>query len=209
MRIVKVLLSFAYFTDSKLLAFCLRVITSLTGNVNFPVTTPTVAEITTLTNDYSTALSNAADGGKTLTAIKKEKRLLLIRGMRRLAYFIQANGDNNEAIILSTGFDVNKDTQNTTLLPDTPTDLRLDYGELSGTADAKANPADYALMYEFRFTEDEYSPTARWIYLPLTTSPKTVITGITPGNHICAQIRSVNGKGVSNWSDPARLTFIR
>lgn len=209
MTIVKPLLDFAYYKEAQLLAFGQRITTALTGNVHFPTPTPTVAEITALVNDYSTALSNAADGGKTLTAVKNQKRLLLINGLRKLALYITANCQNNEAILLSTGFVAAKTTRITKPQPLTPEHLQLNYGILSGTVAAKSNPAKYALMYEFRYTEDEYGPDANWIYLPLSSTSKILITGITPGKSIWVQIRSINGKGSSNWSDPANLVFIR
>lgn len=209
MKIIRVLLNFVNFTDTNLLAFCLRVVAALTGNTNYPVTSPTLAEITALTNEYSTALSNAANGGKTLTAIKNEKRAEIEIVFRNLALFIQANGQNNLSRILSSGFDANTGNYNTWPLPYTPEGLKFDYGAISGTVDAEANPAEYATMYEFRYTEDAYGPDARWIYLPLTTRPKTTITGITPGKSIWGQVRSINGKGASDWSDPATIDFVR
>lgn len=209
MNIVKALLDFAYFKEAELVAFCLRVISALTANVNFPAPTPTVAEITALTIDYSTALSNAADGGKTLTAIKNQKRKVLVSAMRQLALNITANGQNKEAVILSSGFDTTKSTRITKPNPFTPEHLQLNYGIISGTVAAKSKKAKYALMYEFRYTEDEYGPDAKWIYLPPTTTSKILISGITPGKSIWVQVRSINRKGYSNWSDPANILFVR
>ena len=205
MNILKVSLSFAYFSDALLITFVQAVIVAMTGNASYATPSPTLAAITTRLNNFIAAYANAADGGKTLTAIKNQLRDLLIADLRLLASYVEVTGNNDDAILLSSGFSIYGGPFSPRPLPEMPLNLRLSDGPLSGTVKARVNKVEFAVVYELRYTEDPFGPDARWNQLPASTSTTIIVNGLTPARTIWVQIRSVNSKGYSNWSDPAMI----
>ncbi len=208
MYIYKILLSFVHFKHNDLLAFVYRVILALTDNPDFLVTVPTVAHVTARKDDFELAVALATDGSKAARIVRDEKRALLEIDLRLLASYIEDHSANNRAVMLRTAFSVFGGNKPPKASPDTPVILSLNYGKLTATADAKVEPVDNADVYECRYTADEFGPDARWIHLPVSTKSTMTITGLTLGSNIWVQIRCINSRGISNWSDPSHLTFI-
>jgi hypothetical protein len=93
-------------------------------------------------------------------------------------------------------------------IPGKAENLRLFYGNLSGTVIVRVNRANFTLMYECRYTLGDFGENAEWITIPKSTKTKMMITGIPLGRSIWVQVRCVNGKGEGDWSDPSQLIFI-
>ncbi|QQS29583.1 MAG: fibronectin type III domain-containing protein [Sphingobacteriales bacterium] len=206
----KIYLAFYRLADALLILLVQRIIGMMTGNPNFATPSPTLASVTTLLDNFITACVNAADGGKTLTAIKRQQRALLTAQLRLLASYVENISNNDEAVILSSGFDIYNGPYPPRPVPDAPTNLRLSDGIVSGTIKAKVDVVNTADVYELRFTTDSFGPEARWTNLPVFLSPtKMTISGLTPGVTVWVQVRCINNRGVSNWSDPAFFEFVR
>mgnify|MGYP001217518778 CR=1 FL=1 len=205
MSILRVSLLFVYYSDSLLITFVQAVIVAMTGNPNFATPSPNLVTMTTLLNNFITAYANAADGSRTATAIKNQQRALLIGGLRLLASYVEDTAINVEAVLISSGFSIYGGPQTPRPLPEVPQNLRLSDGPLSGTVKAKVNVAAFAVVYELRYTEDEFGPNARWNQLSASTTTTIIINGLTPAKTIWVQMRSVNSKGYSEWSDPAMI----
>ncbi len=205
MYILRVSFLFAYFTDSLLITFVQAVLAAMTGNLNFVTPNPTLAAITIALNNFMTAYANAADGSRTATAIKNQLRALLIAELRLLASYVEDIGDNDQAVLIGSGFSIYGGPQPPRPLPDVPQNLRLSDGPLSGTIKARVNVVQFTVVYELRYTEDEFGPDARWHQIPASTSATMIINDLTPTKKIWVQIRSVNSKGHSEWSDPATI----
>jgi hypothetical protein len=107
---------------------------------------------------------------ETLTAIKNQLRALLIAELRLLASYVEDIGDNDEAVLLSSGFSIYGGPFPPRPLPDVPQNLRLSDGPLSGTVKARVNVVQFAVVYELRYTDDEFGPDARWHQIPASTS---------------------------------------
>ncbi len=203
MNILKVSLLFSYFSDSLLITFVQAVLVGMTGNASFAMPNPTLLAITALLNNFISAYADAADGSRTAIAIKNQKRELLIGGMRLLASYVQDIGNNNYAVLISSGFSIYGGPRIPRPLPEAPQNLRLYDGPLSGSIKARVNVNANTVVYELRYTEDEFGPDARWTQVSASTSATIIIYGLTPIKMIWVQMRSVNSKGYSEWSDPA------
>lgn len=83
----------------------------MTGNPNFPSPVPPLSEVTTASNDYSTALLAAKNGGKTEVAVKDEKREELIIVLIKLAAYVTMISGNNRAVMVSSGFSLVKERE--------------------------------------------------------------------------------------------------
>lgn len=209
MKILRLYLRYYRLSDADLMVFVQRVITGLSGNPAFTNPNPPLAAIVVLLNNFITACNNASDRSITLHAVKRQERNLLIQGMRMLASYVEVNGNNNEAILLGSGFFIYSGKNAPRPIPEIPQNLQLSDGILTGSVNVKVNIALDAVVYELRYTLDEYGPNSKWIYLPVSTASKMIITGIETGKTIWVQVRSINSKGPSNWSDPAIFRFVR
>ena len=209
MKIFKIYFGFYRLPDALLIAFVQRVISMMSGNPAFATPSPTLASATTLLNNFITACNNAADGGKTLTAIKRQERALLTAALRLLASYVEDISNNDEAVLLSSGFDIYSGPFAPRPVPDAPQNLRLKDGVISGTMNVQVAVNRIANVYELRYTTDEFGPNARWTNLPVSTSSKMTITGLQPGATVWVQVRCINSQGVGNWCDPAVFTFVR
>jgi hypothetical protein len=99
---------FGRYSDSDFLTFAKSVLVSMTDNANFPTPQPTLIVVGTAITDYETALANAADGGKTETAIKNQQRAALDATLKQLASYVELVAGDDEAKLLSSGFELTK-----------------------------------------------------------------------------------------------------
>ncbi|RRN77898.1 hypothetical protein EIM50_17270 [Pseudoxanthomonas sp. SGD-10] len=94
MKVPKLITDYGKFSDAVLIQKAVNVKTSLTGNLNFPTTLPSLEDFTTLQNDFVNALNKASTGDRVQIALKNQARTALVAAMRQLANDIdaQANG---------------------------------------------------------------------------------------------------------------------
>src|SRR5438093_12585542 len=100
----RVSLSFARLSDAELDDFTQNVITSMTGNTNYPTPVVSVTDLQTQLDSFRDALAAAAQGGAQATAAKNNAREQLLVFMRREAFYVQGIAANDLAILLSSGF---------------------------------------------------------------------------------------------------------
>src|SRR5688572_18563481 len=105
----KIIFPFKQSRDSELAKTANRVLGSTKDNAFFPDTT-LVQELEKKLTDFQIAMNDAGDGGKTLIAIRKEKRRELINVMVRVAFYVSQVSNGDRAMLLSSGFDVSKET---------------------------------------------------------------------------------------------------
>ncbi len=85
------------------------IVTSMTGNANFPTPSPTLASITTNVNNLEAAHIAAQGGGSDDTAAMHAKELVLDLSLKSLAAYVEGIANANpltaEATILGAGMD--------------------------------------------------------------------------------------------------------
>ena len=105
-------------SDPVLFTTAEAILAGLAGNPDLPSPTPTLPVLQAAVDDFQTALANAADGGKSLTAIKNAKRAVLAQFLRQLAAYLQVACNNNFAVLVGSGFPYQKpDRQPVGVLP--------------------------------------------------------------------------------------------
>ena len=196
--IIQVLISFCYFGDAVLLAFAKQILVAMTDNTNFPSPSPTLKVIGNAITDYETAMSNAANGGKTLTAIKNQLREAMLAQLKLLATYVEQNSNNDRAIALSSGFDLRKARGHATV-PNTPIGVSAVQGVHNGEISVSCNAQKDAKLYECRYTTD--ATLATWNSVPPQTNRKFTIGGLAHGADVFVSMRAVNSAGISNWSN--------
>jgi hypothetical protein len=187
-------------TDAKLITDSRGIVADMTDNPHYPTPTPTLAVVTTAINDFETAVTNAEDGGKTLTAIKREKRAALEQLMRQLASYVQVACNGDMAALLSSGFPVQKPTREPIGVLQAPANLTVTFGPRSGELRASAEPVNGAGIYNWQLSTA--ANPAQLIQTLQTTAASNTFTGLTPGVVYQVVVNAVGSAGPSDWSDP-------
>jgi hypothetical protein len=199
--IVKPYISFLnYDSDGQLIVDVGAIIAAMTGNKSYLNPSPTLAAVIAALNEFTAALSAAADGGVTLTAIKNAKRAALVSLIRALALYVQGACNGDLAVLKSSGFPTQKpQPQPVGILP-VPANLTVALGMRSGELDASVTPVPGASTYTWRVTAA--SAPGIVVQLEQTTASSNTLTGLTPGVVYNVEANAVGAAGPSGWTPP-------
>ena len=100
---LRVALAFARLPDKELDNFALGVKDSLTGNAAYPPPV-TLANLEIARVDFEQKIAAASSGGPPDTAAKNNSRQALLGMLRQIAAYVQINCNNDDAILLTSGF---------------------------------------------------------------------------------------------------------
>src|SRR5437762_4741487 len=100
----KVSFGFGRLSDTELDNFAQGVIDAMTGNAAFPTPPVTLANLQTAQTDFTARMAAAQTGGVADTAAKNNSRQALITMLRDVAAYVQIRCNNDPAILLSSGF---------------------------------------------------------------------------------------------------------
>ena len=189
-------------TDTTVSEFASHIVASLTGNTNYQNPYPVLANITTLNTQYMDALVKSVGGSKTDKSYKNELRAELKAAITLLSRYAEDNCQNNETILLSSGFALRK--SNTAIaLPAVPENVLVKDGNLSGEVKVTYGKTARAKSYLARYTVDLNS--GIWKFSNSSTRTKIGISDLEVGKVIWVQVRAVNSAGYSEWSNPTAL----
>ncbi|QQS28739.1 MAG: fibronectin type III domain-containing protein [Sphingobacteriales bacterium] len=189
-------------TDAQILARGRKVAHDLTANPNFPTPVPAVLDLTTALDEYEVSISNASFGGTHLIAIRKEKRAIVIGILQRLGIYVDLNGLDSEAILLTSGFELYTTDTGEAEESEKPIILSGKDGSHIGEAKIRSKKMANAIQNQIRFAPDPLLPETTWTELPPQTKATFYLTGLTPGKLYWFQTRTYSTKGYSEWSDP-------
>ncbi len=171
---------------------------------NFTATPPPIDEATFKgqIDRFSVSSIAAADGSKKAIAWCKKERDLLIRMIRQLGHYVEANCRDDMAIFLSSGCTPiqRKHSQQPV---STPLILSVDYrrtGELIVRVKSSRNTNSFQVRYAANGASG--APGA-WTTLSFTNSRSMPISGLTPGTTYTFQVCALGSLGPSDWSDIA------
>jgi hypothetical protein len=102
--IVKVSLAFARLTDAELDNFAHGVSTGMTGNTAFASPPVPMVNLNAAIVDFTAKVAAAQAGGPMDTAAKNTARQTLLGMLRQLATYVQMMCNNDDAVLLSSGF---------------------------------------------------------------------------------------------------------
>ena len=186
---------------SALITYSRSVVTRMTGNASFPAPAPTLAAISTATDELEVAEKAAMARTKGAVATRNEKRAVLLGLLKQLRAYVQgiadADATNGPAIIESAGLAVRKTATRK------PRVFAAKPGPLSGVAKLVAASAGPRSSFEWEYSTDGGKT---WIAAPATVQAKTQILGLTPGVTVQFRYRTVTPKaGQGDWSQTVQL----
>jgi hypothetical protein len=178
------------------------VVDGLTGNAAFPSPPITVPNITALNTALRAAITAADAGGRMQTAAKNNAYSALTSALRKDANYVEIQSDNDQATLLSSGFDIVSTNRAQSPL-DQPVIVAI--ANLATTQllirmlsilNARSYQVQTATAANGPWQEAGIFTQARRIVLP----------GLTPGTIYFVRARAIGGStGYSEWSVPVSL----
>jgi hypothetical protein len=191
--------------DAVLVTDVTTIVTSLTGNTNYPTPAPALTLITTANSAFTAAIAAAADGGKQALSDRNAKRAELVSLMRQLANYVQGACLNDMTKLLSSGFPVQKPDRSPASVPVTPVTPKVTQG-LTGEANMATRAVDFTYIYNWRVALA--SKPDDFVQHGQSTSSRTKFEGLTPGEKYIFQCNAVGTAGTSDWSNAGSLMVI-
>lgn len=178
-----------------------NIVILMTGNTAFTTPNPSLAAITAAADALETAFNEAADGGKTKTAIMYSKEAELDALMPQLTAYVQEASAGDALLILSSGMEIRADKTPPQDLP-APFGLETKTGDNEGEVMLRWKKVDKSKAYLIQKSADG---STGWESLNVTSTRATaVVTGLPSANRIWFRVCAIGPKGNSPWSDPSR-----
>ena len=193
---VKVKIGFRNYTDSGLYQKSEHIEQCMNGNPNFLTPTPTLAVLQAANIKYSDALGKVVDGTRQDTVLKNQARAELEAILHDLGLYVQLNGKNDEAIILSSGFDIASTPAPIGVLAK-PEGFTVEANQSKGCIDLSLNPINGARTYQFEYTDAPVTATSVW-HVVTATAAFVTITGLVSTKEYSFRVTGVG-------SDPTRV----
>ncbi|MFC6100147.1 fibronectin type III domain-containing protein [Olivibacter domesticus] len=175
----------------------------MTDNPHFETPLPALADVQLIVDDFRDKLASTRKGSPLNTSEKNHSRQLLESELKKLAFYVNTVANGALHIVLSSGFPA-KQLRTSMDIPLFPERLRLLDTPQSGQLRFDFNMAKSAWEYEYSyatFVDDNGIP--QWGNILTTTSSRNNIIAPLEAGSICrVRVRSRNGKGVSDWSEP-------
>lgn len=182
-----------------------QIVTSITGNTNFPNPTPALAGVTAAINDVEaayTAVQAIRQEAKAKTTDQNNKEDILDRLLMQLASYVEAVAGDNEVAIQSAAMDVRGPATSTGETPAQPANLAATAGDHDGEIDLTWEAIVGTKSYVVEKSPDPPTGTS-WEHAGVFTKSKATIGGLTSGTRYWFRVAAVNANGQSGWSDPA------
>src|SRR5437763_5418967 len=153
---VRVKLSYAGLSDKDVVTQGVGVVDGMTNNsklVNPPINP---ADLKTQVEAYASLIAAASDGGKKAITERHKQRAIVVKMLRQLGHWVEANCNNDAAILQSSGFQQQATPVRTSPQPLAgPPSFKVDNGPNSGQAIMRGKLVPKAVSYTAR-----YAPTS-------------------------------------------------
>lgn len=199
MKNVKLIKDYSRLSDANLDLKAQMVIINLTGNPDFPVTEPTLADFTLVKASFNTALQNSQEGGRTAVAIKNQARKTLLASMRNLSINIESQAQGDRVKLVSSGFDLAADGANVPALSG-PLNFMVSDGLNTGELKLSVKASKQAISYLHEYTVGPVTDESIWIS-KVSTAREHTFGGIRSGVRAYARVAVIGTKGQEVYSN--------
>ncbi|MDX9751559.1 MAG: fibronectin type III domain-containing protein [Flavobacteriales bacterium] len=179
----------------------------LQDNPDFPTLSPSLAEIATKREALQQAITEAADGGRTATARREQRRRELKLAIDALAGDVISHAGDDAEKILGAGFFVRSHTRSQEGLPK-PLKLRARISEHVGEARLDWATMRGAALYVVEHNAVSPDDAEAWKQVAETTRIRQVVSGLASAKEHWFRVRAIGTTGRSPWSDAAH-TLVR
>ena len=188
-------------SNAELILAIRKIITCMTGNPSYPKAVALLLLVQAALDAFSTAVTNASNGGTTLTSIRNDKREDLCVLVRSLAADVTDECKGDLTVLLTSGFPIQKPQRFPIGAVAAPGNPQLSLGTQSGVLNASVPPIYGAATYNWQLAAA--SAPSVILQTDETTAASTSFSGLTPGVIYIVQANAVATAGTSDWSQPS------
>ena len=168
---LKIKSSFKHSGDAKLSLLSLRILESLKDNPTFPNPTPALATLESTQQAFAEALKVSGRFDRTRVSAKNDKKAALIDVLSQLAGYIEATSEGDKTKLLSSGFDITGQKNDSGVLPPI-TQFTVEIGP-PGQATTRVNKVSGARSYVHQYTPDPITSDSVWVSETVTERQHT------------------------------------
>lgn len=197
----KIKLEVSGLNASKLITKSFRAITKMTGNASFPNPTPSLADLTTATEELVQATQVAAGGDRQAILIRDQKKQNVANMLRILGSYVTVAADGDGPILASSGFDLqNLPEPQPTITR--PVDFVSERGKHVGEVNVTWQSVKGARLYIVEMTNaDPSDPQAVWKEERTTAQAKANFMYTQIGSFFSYPVKAIGRNSESPWSD--------
>ena len=201
----KVLRSYKKMPQGKLNSFANAVSTRMSENELFVALKTEVDELKVANAAFSTALTNASDGGRPLTIIKDRCMEVVLDKLDDLANSVDKLAKGNEVIILASGFEVTKTPEPIEELT-TPKNFEVlnapRTGEIKASWKPQAGATNYGIQYRLK---DE----TEWKNGTYTSKSQVILKNFEMGDYVFVRIYAIGRAELkSDYTEPVMVLVL-
>lgn len=197
-KIIKALINFSKFTDSKLEQVCKAILQAMNGNANFKVPIPTLQAIQEAVDLYSTALIEAASRDRNKIALKNQYRSQLTELMRQLGNYVNTICMGDITMLTSSGYPLGKIPAPVHILA--PKNLSILQGLNAGSIVCKISSVKGAGGYLYEICADAVIKNGNWISVP-SSRTSFEFTDLEQGQKYWFRVAAVGGNNQVVYSN--------
>lgn len=165
---------FKIFRDNDLISFGYDLVGGIKGNVSLPNPPEALAELEKTLPEYQEVISKARKGDKEMRYRRKALRLKILSLIAELGEFVTLTANGDGAILVSSGFEVNKAKGTKAMKPIKEVKVRI---EKPGEAVTEVKRVAGARVYVHQYTADPLTSESVWVN-KVTTNPNYTFTGL-------------------------------
>ena len=201
---LRVALGYSAVTDLDLAAQALAAHDGVKAHPELFPSPPDLDALGASIQSFQTSVAAAKDGGKKAVAEKKKQRAALIKLLRPLGHYVEANSKDDPTILAASGFKA----ANAIRVPPQPVQqgviVGVVNGHLSGQIIVKGKPLLKARSYVLRSSAiGADGKPGTWTEMGLTNPLAIPFNGLTPGTNYAFQRRALGVLGYGDWSETA------
>ncbi|MGE0076425.1 MAG: hypothetical protein AB7S48_01045 [Bacteroidales bacterium] len=198
MRRLKLILDFIRFSIAVKLVFFRKVIADMTDNPLFPTPDVPLTTAKAIVDELEANQVAALNGGKAATATMRDTEIKADRIFRRLADYVDRVSEGDEAVILSSGFNLSKSYS-----PATRPEFSVTQNHIPGTVFLKRKAFAGAKSYLWQYYQGD-TPTAEenWTLAGASTQAKFEVENLTPARMYWFRSAAVTKEGTTAYCTP-------
>lgn len=193
-----VLVSFIKLSISDKISFYRNVITKMTDNAYFPTPDVSLTDATAAVDKFEADDIASKDGSRTATAVRNDSEEKTNTLFYKLADYVNRIADGDEAIILSSGFELSAQPA-----PRHKAPLTVNDGSHTGSVKLVAKAVERAASYSWQMAKDTLPVTADgWIIIGQTSAASFEKDGFVPGGKYFFRVAAITPTGIMDYTDP-------
>jgi hypothetical protein len=202
----KIISSFNRGRDGDLLIDSGKVIQDMTNNkALFSEPNPTVAALKQATEEYQTALNNAAGRDTVMVSIKNDKRAVLRTLLTQMAGYVTSVAKGDRSVLLASGFSLARSKGEVKTLK--PIEKLIVNTETPEQAVIRVRKVNGAKAYMHQYTTGVVTSESQWVSRTIT-EPSCTISGLQPGVKYAFRVIAI-GPGEQSVYSPIVSRFIQ